>query len=278
MKWFKITLASIATIYLLSFSGLALQQRAMIYPRHALLVTPAQAGLSDVETLRLETEDGETLEAWHRPPKDARFPLILYFQGNAGPLADRKKRFDTLTRHGYGLLATSWRGYGGSTGAPSEEGLMRDAEAAYAEALRRGFKPERIVVMGESLGTGVATMLAARHGAAALVLDSPYDSVLAVAQSRFPIFPVSLVLQDTFRADEAIGKVRAPVLMLVGEDDRITPAANARRLFERAGEPKQLIALPGVSHLALSSPGALEKTMDWIDAAATASPARDPAQ
>ncbi|KAF2989958.1 alpha/beta fold hydrolase [Methylocystis sp. MJC1] len=278
MKWLKITLASVTTIYLLSFTGLAVQQRAMIYPRHALLVTPVQAGLSDVETLRLKTEDGETLEAWHRAPKDARFPLILYFQGNAGPLADRKKRFDTLTRHGYGLLAISWRGYGGSTGEPSEAGLMRDAEAAYTEALNRGFKPERIVVMGESLGTGVATMLAARHGAAALVLDSPYDSVLAVAQSRFPIFPVSLVLEDTFRADEAIGKVRAPVLMIVGENDAITPAANARRLFERAGEPKRLMALPGVSHLALSSPGALEKTMDWIDAAVTASPARDPAQ
>lgn len=278
MRIIRITLAGIVAVYLGAFGLLALQQRAMVFHPQALLATPAQAGLPDVETLRLTTEDGETLEAWHRPPRHASAPLILYFHGNSGSLADRKHRFETLIRHGYGLLALSWRGFGGSTGAPSEEGLMRDAEAAYAEARRRGYLPARIVLMGESLGTGVATMLAARREVAAVALDSPYDSIADLAEELFPIFPVRLVLLDPFHADAAIGKVRAPVLMVVGGRDPITPAASARRLFARANEPKRMIEIPEAGHIAMSSPGALERTMDWIDATLRASPARDPTQ
>ncbi len=278
MRRIKIALLGLFVIYLGAFGLLAFQQRSMLYQPRVALVTPAQAGLSDVQSIRLKTEDGETLEAWYRAPKDERFPFIIYFHGNGGSLIDRKNRFDKLTRHGFGLLALSWRGYGASTGAPTEAGLLRDAEAAYAEARGRGYAPDRLVLMGESLGTGVATMLAARHGASALVLDSPYDSIVEVAGKRFPMFPVGLVLQDVYRADEAIGRVKAPILMVVGEDDVITPAANARKLFERAPEPKTLMALPGVGHIAMASPGALEKAMDWIDRAVKPSPARGPSQ
>lgn len=278
MRVMKITLASLAALYLGALAWLAIQQRAMVFKPRALLVTPAQAGLPDVETLRLKTEDGETLEAWHRAPRDPGAPLILYFHGNSGTLVDRKDRFDWLTRHGYGLLALSWRGYGGSTGAPSEDGLMRDAEAAYAEARRRGYPSARIVLMGESLGTGVATMLAARHEVAAVALDSPYDSVASLAEELYPIFPVGLFLLDPFHADAAIGKVRAPVLMVVGGRDPITPAASARRLFARANEPKRLIEIPEAGHIPMSSPATMEQAMEWIDGAVKSSPARDPSR
>jgi fermentation-respiration switch protein FrsA (DUF1100 family) len=265
MKLLRKTLVAIPAVYLGVFGLVALQQRAMIYAPRAALATPAEAGLAGVETLRLETTDGEKVEAWFHPPRAPDRPLILYFHGNGGALIDRRDRFATLIAHGYGLLATSWRGFGASTGTPSEAGLLLDAEAAYAEAIKRGYPPERIVLMGESLGTGVATMIAARHDAAALVLDSPYDSILALAAMRFPYFPVSLALIDTFRADEAIEKVKAPVLMIVAEGDPVTPATNARRLFERAQGAKQMITVPGVRHTALSSPGAGEKMMQWID-------------
>jgi uncharacterized protein len=265
MKLLRKALFGLSAVYLGVFGLLALQQRAMIYVPRAALATPAEAGLSGVETLRIETQDGEWLEAWFHPPRAPNQPLILYFHGNGGALIDRRERFAKLIAHGYGLLAPSWRGFGASTGSPSEAGLLLDAEAAYAEALRRGYAPAQIVLMGESLGTGVATMLATRHDAPALVLDSPYDSILALASLRFPYLPVGLALVDTFRADEAIGNVRAPVLMALTEDDPITPAANARKLFEKAHEPKRLMAFPGAIHTALSSPGALEKAMQWID-------------
>lgn len=278
MQLLRKALVAIPAVYLGAFGLVALQQRSMIYAPGAALATPAEAGLSGVDSLQLQTQDGEKVEAWFHPPASPAQPLMIYFHGNSGALIDRKDRFAKLIAHGYGVLAFSWRGFGGSTGTPSEAGLLLDAEAAYAEAIRRGYAPERIVLMGESLGTGVATMLAARHDAAALVLDSPYDSILALAEMRFPYFPVSLGLIDTFRADEAIEKVKAPVLMIVAEGDPITPATNAQRLFERAPEAKKMITVPGARHTALSSPGALEQATQWIDETVRSSPARDPSR
>ena len=116
--------------------------------------------MSGVEELRLVTDDGETLVAWHVPPRERR-PLILYFHGNGGALVDRVPRFRVFAASGYGLLAVSYRGYGGSSGSPTQTGLMRDGESAYREARARDYESDHIVLMGESLGTGVAIALAA---------------------------------------------------------------------------------------------------------------------
>lgn len=267
MRFLLGLLGAAAVVYAGMFVTLALRQRAILYQPRVGFVAPALAGLDNLEVLRLQTKDGETLEAWFAAPKDDRRPLILYFHGNGGSLVDRERRFRRLTQHGYGLLAISYRGYGGSTGAPSEQGLLRDAETAYEAARRHGFAPWRIVIMGESLGTSVATITAARHESAALVLDSPFASIVEVAATHFPIFPAGLVVLDKFRADESIGEVKAPVLMIVGVIDPVTPAASARRLFARANEPRTLIELPDAGHIAMDSPGALERAMDWIDAA-----------
>ena len=163
----------------------------------------AQTGMSRGEELRLTTTDGETLVAWYFPAKDGR-PLILYFHGNAGALIDRVPRFRMLTARGYGLLAVSYRGYGGSTGSPTQSGLMQDGEAAYREACARGYDGNRIVLMGASLGTGVAIALAATHEAAALVLEAPYLSALDIASAHYPYFPVRWLMLDRFRSDLAI--------------------------------------------------------------------------
>jgi len=273
VKWLGIGLHLAVALYLSAFCVLALMQRSMLYQPHIGLVTPAQAGLSGVETLQIKSADAETLEAWFAAPKDARFPLILYFHGNGGALYDRHLRFRALTQHGFGLLAVSYRGYGASTGAPTQAGILQDAEAAYAEARRRGFTPDRIVLMGESLGSGVATQIASRREAAALVLDSPYDSLLDVASAHFTIFPVGLVLQDTYRSDEVIGAVHIPVLMAHGDADPVIPFASAQRLFARANEPKQFIPVAGGGHLVLGLPEVLPRVIAWIDAIATRGPA-----
>jgi uncharacterized protein len=170
LKWL---LAIAAAIYVLAIAGLTLFQRRFLYFPDRHLSHPAEAGLSGVEELRLTADDGEILVAWHIPASKNR-PVILYFHGNGGALIDRVPRFHMLAASGYGLLAVSYRGYGGSSGLPTEAGLMLDGEAAYREARTRGYEGDRIVLMGESLGTGVAAALAAVHEAAALVLDSPY--------------------------------------------------------------------------------------------------------
>ena len=183
------SLASLAAAYVLTLAGLAVFQRRLQYFPDRRLTDLAQTGMSGGEELRLTTADGETLVAWHFPAKVGR-PLILYFHGNAGALVDRVPRFRMFTASGYGVLAVSYRGYGGSTGSPTENGLMQDGEAAYRGARARGYDGDRIVLMGASLGTGVAITLAATHEAAALVLEAPYLSALDVASRHYGIFPV----------------------------------------------------------------------------------------
>ncbi len=142
------SLASLALAYDSMVVGLAAFQRRLQYFPDRRLVHLAQTDMRGGEELRLATEDGETLVAWLFPAKDG-LPLILYFHGNAGALVDRVPRFRMFTAKGYGLLAVSYRGYGGSTGSPTQIGLMQDGEAAYREARARGYDGDRIVILGD---------------------------------------------------------------------------------------------------------------------------------
>jgi fermentation-respiration switch protein FrsA (DUF1100 family) len=266
MGFLKLAAMALLGLYGTALLGLSMFQRDLQYHPGAAIVAPAQAGLATFETLKLASGDGETLVAWYAPPARDDLPLILYYHGNSGVLADRAARFRRLVASGYGLLAVSYRGYGGSTGTPTQEGILLDAEAAYNEALRRGVTGRRLVIMGESLGTGVAAIMASRFDAAALVLDAPYFSALDVAGGRYPIFPVGLLMRDTFRSDLAIADVHIPVLNLHSEGDTIIPFDSGRRLFERAHEPKQFIAVPGVGHLVLGLDSVYPRVKAFIDA------------
>jgi fermentation-respiration switch protein FrsA (DUF1100 family) len=260
----KALFLGLAAFYALAIAGLGLFQRKLIYFPDSRLVSPSQAGLDGVEELRIATADGESLVAWHAPPRDGR-PLILYFHGNGGGLVDRAPRFRSLLASGYGLLAVAFRGYCGSTGSPTEDGLLQDGKAAYEAARAKGYKEGRIVVIGESLGTGVAVPVAAEHDVAALILDSPYSSAVDIAAEHYPLFPARWLMRDQFRSDKAIGRVRAPILMVHGDRDRIIPLRFARRLFEKANEPKSLLVESGSGHLVLGSPDVFPRVRAWID-------------
>jgi fermentation-respiration switch protein FrsA (DUF1100 family) len=267
MAVFTWSLASLAAAYALTIVGLTAFQRRLQYFPDRRLTELAQTGMRGGKELRLATADGETLVAWHFPPKEGR-PLILYFHGNGGALVDRVPRFRMFVARGYGILAVSYRGYGGSTGSPTQNGLMQDGEAAYREALARGYDDRRVVLMGASLGTGVAIALAARHEAAALVLEAPYLSALDVARAHYPIFPVRWLMLDQFRSDLAIRQVRLPVLMVHGEEDDVIPIDSAKRLFELANEPKTFVSVPGGDHLVLDTADVFPRVSEWIDAKA----------
>jgi uncharacterized protein len=257
-------LMACAAIYLLALVAITLSQRKLLYFPYAREVAPALVGLPNAQIVYLQTDDGETLLAWFIKPSPG-MPLILYFHGNANGLADRGLRFQKLTESGDGLLAVEYRGYPGSTGRPSEDGLLRDGEATYAKALTLGVPAASIVAMGESLGTGVAIDLAARHKIGALVLDSPYSSIVDVAAARFWMFPVRLLMVDTFRSDEKIGQVSAPVLMVHGTADATIPIHLAEKLLALAHEPKRFIRVDGGGHLALGS--VIPEVLQWIDQA-----------
>ena len=255
-----IAIAICAALYAAVFVGLYVGQRRILFRCDAAEVDPATLGLK-AKILRLKTEDGENLLAWSIQPALGR-PLILYFHGNAGGLDLRVDRFRAIAEAGMGLLAIEYRGYASSTGSPSERGLKLDGEAAYAAAIASGVAPERIVLLGESLGSGVAVALAARHKVGALVLDSPYSSIVDVAAAAYWFVPVRALLRDPFRNDLLIGSVEAPTLIVHGTRDVIVPIRFGEKLFALANPPKEFWRVEDAAHLALGE--RLADTLDWI--------------
>jgi fermentation-respiration switch protein FrsA (DUF1100 family) len=255
-----IAVAVCVALYATLIAGLFFGQRKILFRCDAAEVDPATVGLQ-AEIVRLKTEDGESLLAWSIPPAPGR-PLILYFHGNAGGLDLRVERFRAIAKAGMGLLAIEYRGYASSTGSPSERGLKLDGEAAYAAAIAGGVASERIVPLGESLGSGVAVALAARHKVGALVLDSPYSSIADVAAAAYWFVPVRALLRDPFRNDLLIDSVNVPTLIVHGTKDAVVPIRFGERLFGLANPPKEFWRVEGAVHLALGE--RLADTLDWI--------------
>ena len=258
LKWLIAAAAAFGGFVVLMY----LAQRALMYHPEKLRTPPAAAGLIDMQELVLDTADGEKVIVWYAPPQRGR-PLVLYFHGNAGSLRYRADRFRALTGDGTGLVALSYRGYGGSSGSPSEAGLIADGQAAYAFAVAR-VPAERIVVFGESLGTGVAVALAATEPIGRLVLEAPFTSAVDVGARAYWFLPVRFLMKDPFHSDRRIGKVTAPLLVLHGERDHVVPIALGERLFSLANEPKRFVRFPAGTHVDLDQHGALDAVRSFI--------------
>src|SRR5215468_6533764 len=250
--WYERTMNTLKWLVIFALLGygsfvalLYVRQRAMQYFPERFRTAPAVAGLPAEEAV-LDTADGERVIVWHVPPR-ADKPVVLYFHGNGGSLRGRVDRFRDLTADGTGLVALSYRGYGGSSGAPTEAGLINDALAAYAFTRAR-YPAERIVLWGESLGSGVAVALAAQQPVGYLILQSPFTSAADVGAQRYWFVPVGLLMKDQFRSDLHIGKVTAPVLVLHGDRDNIVPMALAERLYGLINAPKRFVRFAGVGH------------------------------
>lgn len=237
-------------------------QRALLYFPDTARTPPARAGLPQAQEVMLTSGDGEKLIAWFVAPRGDK-PVVLYFQGNAEGLVARVDRFTWLTADGTGLLALCYRGYGGSTGTPTEDGLIRDAVAAYDFARAR-YPAGRIVLFGKSLGTAVAVALAAGHEVAGMILDAPFSSAAEVGAAVYPFAPVRWFMKDKFHSDERIGRVSAPLLVLHGEQDRIVPIRFAERLFALAREPKRLVRFPQGGHVDLDDHGAAKVVREFL--------------
>jgi hypothetical protein len=205
-------------------------QRGLLFPVDTRDVALDVGTVPNASVVAVQTSDGETLKAWWVPP-GADQVVYLYFHGNSETLESRNERFALLTSEGAGLLATSWRGYGGSTGVPSEAGLRRDALAAYEWLRRQGAAAQRVIVFGESLGTGVALGLIAVQPVAALVLDSPYTAIYHVAEERYPWLPVALLARDPFDSLALVDAATLPVLVFHCTEDRVVPYRMGQALF-----------------------------------------------
>jgi fermentation-respiration switch protein FrsA (DUF1100 family) len=237
-------------------------QRSLMYFPDRQRTSPAAAGLPSAEEVVLDSDGGERVIVWHVPPRGDQ-PVLIYFHGNGGALIHRADRFRVLTADGTGLVALSYRGYGGSSGSPSEVGLIADGEATYRFAAAR-YHPERLVLFGESLGSGVAVAVAAKHPIGGLILQAPFTSAADVAALVYWFLPVRLLMKDPFYSDRRIPKVTAPVLVLHGARDRVVPIALGERLYALANEPKRFVRLPRGDHNDLDSHGVIAEVRRFL--------------
>jgi uncharacterized protein len=263
LKWL-VALVSIG--YLGGLVALYFAQRSFLFPiPQAVRTAPEAAGFPEAEEHILTTADGEKVIVWHVPARPGH-PVVLYFHGNGDYLAGFFGRFRDLIADGSGIVALSYRGYAGSTGQPSEGGLLQDAAAAYAFTVAR-YGADRIVVWGFSLGTGVAVALAAEHPIGKLILEAPYTSIADVAATKFRFVPVRWLARDPFSSDQRIGRVTAPLLIMHGARDPAIPIGFGERVFALAHEPKQFVRFPEGGHDNLGSYGAIETARQFIGAA-----------
>ncbi len=229
-----------------------LQRRMMYFPSHNN-PEPTAVGLLDVSVETLTTQDGERLTLWYKPAVKEQ-PTVLFFHGNAGEIGDRADRFAAYSASGFGVAFVSWRGYGSSTGTPSETGLVTDAHTAYDWIMAQGVTPDKLVIVGESLGSGPAVHVAAVRPVGAVVLGAPYTATVDVAAQRYPWLPVRLLMKDQFRSRDYIEGISAPLLILHGTEDTVIPFAHGQRLHAMATAPVTFIALENVGHEALFHP------------------------
>jgi len=247
MSLFKFFAVSAIVAYAAVAFGMYVFQRKLQYhPEHKGL-TPESVGIIGASIETLTTADGEKLILWHAPAR-AGMPTILYFQGNAGEIGDSPLRFNYYHSRGFGVAYLSYRGFGGSSGSPSEAGLITDASAGYDWLIARGVEPGRIALLGESLGSGVAVQLAAQREVGALALEAPYTSTAEVAAKIYWWLPVHALMKDQFKSIDFIAAVVAPLLIIHGEEDKLVPVEFGKRLFASASQPKELEIVSGLGH------------------------------
>lgn len=199
-----------------------------------------------VEDLAFTASDGVVVRGWllHAPRSPA--PLIVYYGGNAEELSWQAGEPWPAD---WSLALVNYRGYGRSEGKPSEQALFADAEMVFdALAARADIDRARIVLVGRSLGSGIATCVASRRTVAGVVLISPYDSVTALAQRHYPFLPVRLLLKHPFDSLSRAPAIQAPLLAIVAERDGIIPPEHSQRLYDAWGGPKRWSAIPHAGH------------------------------
>ena len=218
------------------------QQERLIFPAPSTIGKPT----GGFEQVTYRTSDGLDLSAGYRPAEPG-MPTIAYFHGNGADWVSSVVATDRLVPAGYGVLAAEYRGYRGNPGSPSEEGLYRDGRAALGYLAQQGVAAEEMVLIGNSIGAGVATQLASEHAPRALVLISPFASLPQLAAEKLRFVPTGLLLRSRFDNTAKIASVGAPVLILHGDADTLIPHGHARRLAAVRADA-ELQIFPGRGH------------------------------
>jgi fermentation-respiration switch protein FrsA (DUF1100 family) len=253
-RWFLVaarsciltTALSVLALFGALFLGLRwYEQKSLYYPTREILQTPRDVGLP-FEDVELGTADGEKLHGWWVPSEGHDAPVVLFLHGNGGNVSHRLEKLAALRDIGADTLIIDYRGYGRSSGTPSESGLYADALAAYDWLTKsRRVDPKRIVVYGESLGTAAAVHLATEAKTAGVIVESGFTSLTEVAQGMFPFLPVRWILKHRFNSIDKVSRIDAPLLILHSRQDELFEMSHPERLLAAAQSPKRLVEMQG---------------------------------
>ena len=237
MKYLYLTLTSIALAYLVINLFIYFYQRNLLY-------NPSENNyLNDTinfnyKEIFIETDKNIKLKSWFINKDLKKFKTVVFFHGNAGNLLNRVHKINELNKLDINILLTSWRGFSGNKGKPSEKNLYYDAQQIINWLKVQGLDNKDIVLYGESLGTGVATELASKNNFGGIILESPFTSMVDTAKIYYPYLPVNFLLKDRYDSKSKINDIKTPILIMHGKMDNIVPQQMGLELFEKANNPK----------------------------------------
>lgn len=243
------TLLLVISAFFATYSAILFfsQERLLFLPHmpsRELVSTPADIGV-EFESVQIVTQDNVRLHGWFIPSARTG-PVVLFFHGNAGNISHRLDSIKIFHTLGLDVFIFDYRGYGRSSGDPTEQGVYRDAETAWRYLNeRRGIDSQRILLFGRSLGSALAAWLATRTQPGAVILESPFTSVPDMAAELYPLAPVKLLARLEFNTLAAVQRIHAPLLVLHSRQDEIIPFSHGKRIHEAARDPKRFIELRG---------------------------------
>ncbi len=242
----------IITFYIGVMGWVYLNQRSLLYFPSADAKSIEEYGLTDTQNLIVQTQDGTNIQMWYHEPKNNR-PMIVYLHGNSYNLGFRAPKFKEFIDMGYGFIAPSYHGFGSSEGTPSKRAILEDAQTAIQFIQSKGYDTKNAIVIGESLGSGVAVAMATEHQFAGVFLITPYTSISDRAQEIYWYLPVRILVKDNFISSDKIANINAPLLIVHGDKDMTIPHSHSEALMKLAQEPKRLIMYEGKGHANLDN-------------------------
>jgi uncharacterized protein len=265
MQWLRRIVVAVLVVvgfgYAAACGYMYFNQRSLQYAPEGKFLDLGETLLKTAEVVEIPTSNNEKVRGWYVPPQPGK-PLIVYYKGNAESFSDEHLRYEQFVEDGFGFLAFDYRGFPASPGILNQDNVLKDAIAAFAFAQNKGFP---LVIWGRSLGSGPATYVAKERDAEALLLETPFDSAVAVAKDRYWFLPVDWLMQDTYRVDQWILDVTEPVLVAHGTADKTIGYQHGAHTYELAPNKAEMWTVEGAGHSDLWKAGIWTKARPFFE-------------
>jgi len=266
----NIVIVIFAFYVVMGISLMVMQPKLIYKPTREVSYTPDQIGL-DYEPVKLTTSDGVELEGWFVPAKNAEF-TVLFCHGNGGNIAHRLDSISIFNELGLSCFIFDYRGYGNSQGRTTEKGTYLDAQAAYQWLTgNKNTRPDKIIVMGRSLGGTIAAYIASKFPVKGLVIESCFTSYVDMGRKYYPYLPISLFAFYRYNTLEYLKQVSVPVMIVHSTEDDIVPFEFGEQLYNSANKPVKFVKVNGTHNDYVEQSIEIYKQawLEWLDELST---------